>query len=353
MESLLELPLVFYSTARSAHFSLQFDVLNGLSRSLPSWMGGARRDRGDKDLLAAEREAQKELIELLKRDSRNIAAGLYPVSVLKPESPIKHWLRFPRIVADGIAIYGRRRRGRTTEFSRQARSLLDELPRYYRRCFHFQTDGYLSERSASLYEHQVEMLFRGAAGAMRRLLLPPMRGHFGPRHDGKGLRILEIAAGTGAATRYVHAAFPKAKIIATDLSPAYLAHARARFEGERQVEFLQADGAALPFADGQFDAVYSVFLFHELPLAARKQALAEARRVLKPGGFFGLVDSIQNGDKPVFDPLLARFPIDYHEPFYRDYAARPMQRLVREAGLGAPRVDQGFFSKAVWSKRPR
>jgi ubiquinone/menaquinone biosynthesis C-methylase UbiE len=349
MESLLELPVLFYSTARSAHFSLQFDVLNGLSRHLPGWMGGTTPTQNDS--LPPQSQVREDLIALLRQDSRNIAQGLYPVTVLKPESPLEHLMRIPRLMADGISIYSRRKRGRTTEFSSAAKERLEGLPRYYQRCFHFQTDGYLSERSASLYEHQVEMLFRGSADAMRRLILPPMRRHFAGNRTGRSLRILEIAAGTGPATRFVHLAFPKARIVASDLSSVYLDQARKRMPSNLQIDYLQADGGALPFADQQFDAVYSVFLFHELPLDARKEVLAEARRVLKPGGFFGLVDSIQNGDKAAFDPLLAQFPVDYHEPFFRDYAARPMEGLVSEEGFTDVSKDTGFFSKVVSARK--
>ena len=55
--------------------------------------------------------------------------------------------------------------------------------------------------------------------------------------------------------------------------------------------------------------------------------------MLRPGGFFGFVDSIQAGDVPALDSLLGEFPRAYHEPFFRDYVAHPMEPLIREAGL--------------------
>lgn len=340
MESLLELPILMYATARSAHFTLQFGVLNALGSILPGQKPAHNPDA------PPEAEVRKDLIELLRQDSRNIVNGVYPVSVLKPESPVEHVLRIPKLMADGIAMYGRRRRGRTTEFKKQESEMLSELPRYYRRNFHFQTDGYLSEHSAALYEHQVEMLFHGSANAMRRMIIPPLKAHFGDS-DGRGLRFLEIGAGTGPATRFVNLAFPKARIIATDLSTAYLKQASKKMPNVHRVDFMQSAGEELPFSDGHFDAVYSVFLFHELPMTARKQILAESRRVLKPGGFLGLVDAIQNGDKESFDPLLAQFPVDYHEPFFRDYVSHPMETLFQEAGFKNIHTGIGFFSKSV------
>ena len=49
-----------------------------------------------------------------------------------------------------------------------------DLPKYFLRNFHYQTDGYLSEKSARLYEFQVETLFSGCAATMRRFSMIPL-----------------------------------------------------------------------------------------------------------------------------------------------------------------------------------
>lgn len=335
----LSVPAFTFSTARSTVFTLEYYLLNALQLMLP----------GGRELLRAidpqkALEIRKEMQLLLKRDAENIEKGIYPIDVLRPESPLEHVKRLPLIMLDGISIYRRRRRGKTAEFDREAREYLSELPRYYRRNFHFQTDGYLSMRSASLYEHEVEMLFGGTADAMRRLILAPLRERFG-KGDGHGLTFLEIGAGTGRATRFVRHAFPRAKIVAVDLSDPYLKQAEKSLTRFPRIDFVQADGAKLPFREETFDAAYSIFLYHELPLAERQAVLSESKRVLKKGGFIGLVDSLQLGDKPSFDELLKGFPERYHEPFYRNYIANPMQKLLEEQGCSNVMQDQGFFSK--------
>ena len=333
-----------YSRARSLGFTLEYAFLNSLWLAVP----GAKRsdllfNRDTSDVV------RQRLFEFLERDSRNITEGLYPISVLAPERPTTHIKRIPLLMMDGALLYLRRAQGRTTQFSKAAQDFLNELPRYYRRNFHYQTDGYLSERSAELYEHQVEMLFGGTADAMRRLILEPLRRQFGPG-DGKGLTFLEIGAGTGRATRFVHLAYPKAKIVATDLSDPYLHEARRKLAKFHRIDFVQADGAKLPFQDGHFDAAYSVFLFHELPRDARKGVLSESKRVVKSGGFVGLVDSLQTGDVKVFDDMLSGFPKQFHEPFYRDYIANPMEGIMQELGLRHVSSDFGLFSKVCWSR---
>jgi ubiquinone/menaquinone biosynthesis C-methylase UbiE len=347
-ENVLDLPLYAYARARSAGFTLEYLLLQSLSQLIPNGM--PKPPPLEWKTLQAIRN---ELLDLLREDSHHMVQGDYPISVLKPESPVRHFKRLPLLLADAFSIHRRRARGKTAEFDAKARDLLSDLPRYYRRNFHFQTSGYLSKRSAEVYEHQVELLFQGCADAMRRLILPRLRKRFGDT-DGEGLRFLEIGAGTGRATRFVHLTFPKAKIVAVDLSDPYLKVAQRNLSSYPRIDFIQADGAHLPFKDGEFDAVYSVFLFHELPRNAREEVIAESQRVLKKDGFFGLVDSLQTGDKELFDPLLQHFPKAFHEPFYREYISNPMEGLLKKQGF--TKIDQGtgFTSKvcsAVATKR--
>lgn len=96
-----------------------------------------------------------------------------------------------------------------------------------------------------------------------------------------GLRVLEIACGTGVVTRRLRAELPRdAAIVATDLSPAMLALAAHAVPSG--VAWQPADAQALPFDDAAFDAVVCQFGVMFLPDKVR--GFAEARRVLAPGG---------------------------------------------------------------------
>lgn len=291
--------------------------------------------------------ARQSMSDLLKQDVANITAGIYPLEVLKPGSPLKHLFRMPTMLREIFDISRRRQAKKAHHFSKEARELLEGLPEYYQRNFHFQGDGYLSDKSAELYEHQVEILFAGAADAMRRLILAPMKKHYGEHHDGAGLTFLEIGAGTGRATRFVRLAFPKAKIVALDLSAPYLKKAQTELNEFNHHDFVEANASGMSFKDETFDAVYSVFLFHELPLSERRAVIAECQRVLKVGGFHGLVDSLQVGDVPAFDGSLDQFPQSFHEPFFKNYVQHPMQTELEMAGVKIANVSNGFFSKCV------
>ena len=69
---------------------------------------------------------------------------------------------------------------------------------------HAQTDGWLSEQSAKVYEVSTETLFLGRQDAMQRQTLVPLHKHVMSRPAGAtGLRALEIAAGTGRFATFI------------------------------------------------------------------------------------------------------------------------------------------------------
>jgi len=94
---------------------------------------------------------------------------------------------------------------------------------------------------------------------------------------GTGTRLLDVATGPG----FVAAAGAERGAIVTglDFSAAMLAEARRRFPS---IAFREGDAEALPFGDAEFDAV--VMNYGMLHLAHPDAAMAEARRVLRPGG---------------------------------------------------------------------
>ncbi|MEM9173962.1 MAG: class I SAM-dependent methyltransferase [Myxococcota bacterium] len=334
--------------ARSALYMAESIPLFALQR-----LFGGEMNAGPPRLEKAQREAVLGALRSLgEQDAENIAEGLYPLSIFLPErTPLDHATRYARLLADSIGAATRKRQKRPREFAGRAADLAAELPDYYRRNFHFQTDGYLSETSADLYEHQVEILFRGVADAMRRQVIPPLKAHFGDT-DGRGLHFLEVASGCGTATRFVAMAFPEARITCVDLSHPYLRAARRRLARFERVGFMQGDATDLDLRDGRFDAVFSVFLFHELPGGERARVLSEAARVLRPGGLHVVADSLQYGDVPDLDWALDAFPEQFHEPFYRDYARHPIEPMLEAAGFETPTTDTAFLTKIVRTTRP-
>ena len=101
-----------------------------------------------------------------------------------------------------------------------------------------------------------------------------------PKRD--GLRVLELACGTGIVTRRLREALPgSATLTATDLNEAMVDYARAAVATDGIV-WQQADAQALAFDDGSFDVVVCQFGFMFLP--DKVQGFREARRVLDADG---------------------------------------------------------------------
>ncbi|HTR85283.1 MAG TPA: class I SAM-dependent methyltransferase [Reyranella sp.] len=98
----------------------------------------------------------------------------------------------------------------------------------------------------------------------------------------KDLAGLDIGCGDGSNTRRV--AGLGARMTAVDIAPTFVRHAQEAEAAEPLgIDFRVADGTALPFAAASFDFVTAFMCLMDMPDQAK--ALAEAERVLKPGGF--------------------------------------------------------------------
>lgn len=164
------------------------------------------------------------------------------------------------------------------------------------------TDAVFASRVAEGYDRlMVPMLFEAYAAEV-----PPRLPRLASGH------VLETAAGTGVVTAAMAAALPAAvAITATDLNPPMLDRAALRLPPGR-VTLRQADAQALPFEDAAFDALVCQFGMMFMP--DRPRALAEARRVLKPGGrlLFSVWSALERNPIPaiVQDAVAASYPDD-------------------------------------------
>ena len=112
----------------------------------------------------------------------------------------------------------------------------------------------------------------------RRVVLPWALQGFRPQGD-----VLEIGAGSGAMAAELLTLYPDVRLTVTDFDDEMVVAASARLLpfGDR-VTARQADATTLPFPDGAFDTVLSWVMLHHT--VKWEKALAEAIRVLRPGG---------------------------------------------------------------------
>ncbi|NDG74589.1 MAG: class I SAM-dependent methyltransferase [Synechococcaceae bacterium WB8_1B_136] len=294
-------------------------------------------------------ELQAAYQQLLDTDWQEAEQGLYPTSLLF-DAPWLDWAsRYPLVWLDMPSTWSRRSERNVHDLPQQINR--DDYPDYYLQNFHHQTDGYLSDHSASLYDLQVEILFNGTAEPMRRRVIKPLvQGlrAFADRSPSQ-LRVLDVATGTGRTLHQLRAALPQAQLVGLDLSPAYLRQAN-RWLSQLPSELpqlVQGNAEAMPFAESSMQAITCVFLLHELPAEARQNVLNECFRVLEPGGVLVLADSVQMADSPQFQPAMENFRRVFHEPYYRDYIGDDIEARLSEAGFTAIRAESHLMTR-VW-----
>jgi ubiquinone/menaquinone biosynthesis C-methylase UbiE len=159
-------------------------------------------------------------------------------------------------------------------------------------------------------------------------------------------RVLEVGCGTGVLTRLLAGAPRVGSIVGVDPAPSLLRRARELTAGLSGVEFRQADGRSLPFEDAAFDVVACDSALCHIP--GPERALAEACRVLRPGGRLAVLDgdyattTVAAGD---LDPLQLCVNAMMAASVNDRWLARRLPALVRDAGFESVRVrSHGFVT---------
>jgi ubiquinone/menaquinone biosynthesis C-methylase UbiE len=315
-----------------------------------------------------------EAIALYRQDLAEVRAGSYALPYdMTAVDPTKNAQYNPLAVA-----------GRTLAFVREAVATLDRrvkradtsnwlesplFPAYYAdSTFHYQSGGWLTSRSSRAYEFSTESLFFGRQDAMQRAALVPLAAwaarQAGVGAGGEGLRVLEVAAGTGRFHTFIRDNYPRARSTVSDLSPFYLERARENMRAWRRirggggggggggddddsVDYVLCKAEDVPRPDASFDVVTCTYLFHELPEEARVACAEEWRRLLRPGGLVVLTDSVQIGDRPAWDASIGAFG-DFNEPHYRNYVACDVGAIFEDAGF-APTMKVTASASKTWA----
>lgn len=162
-----------------------------------------------------------------------------------------------------------------------------------------------------------------------------------------GGAVLDVPCGDGFyAAALARRLAPHGRVVAADLSDAYLAAARRRFGKSDELapaEFVKADAYRLPFDDGSFDAVWcarSLISLDEPPVA-----LAEMRRVVKAGGAIGVLEDDE------YHRVLVNWPVDLELAVQQATAAAARARYGTAAKLSPGRKMLKLFRAA--GLRPR
>jgi ubiquinone/menaquinone biosynthesis C-methylase UbiE len=148
---------------------------------------------------------------------------------------------------------------------------------------------------------------------------------------GQPVKVLDVGCGTGLFADRLRAALDHVEVFGVDLVPEMLSKGRTRWRRHRGHVFpIQGDSERLPFGSGTFDIVTCANSFHHYPRQDR--AIAEMRRVLRPGGRLMVIDGYRDSlwGWFIFDVCVAGVEGDVHHA-----SALRFRELMTQAGLQA------------------
>lgn len=206
-----------------------------------------------------------------------------------------------------------------------------ELPDYYTQTeFHIQPGGVWSaDLNAFIYELGAKVIFLGKNNdyAFHRLFTRTAIP------DGAYRDILDMGCGFGKSARPFVDRFPDARVVAIDLSAPVLklAHRQSEKLGMK-IDFMQRVAEDTRFPDASFDLVTATMVIHEQPMPVIRRTLAEAYRLLRPGGRLVILDYHRTGD-PLRDFLTLGHARRNNEPFMAHILSVDTAALAREVGF--------------------
>jgi ubiquinone/menaquinone biosynthesis C-methylase UbiE len=174
--------------------------------------------------------------------------------------------------------------------------------------------AYVHPNAVRLFERQwlVNLILWGNFARLRDTALESM----GSELEGSSL---QVACVYGDFTPRLAARVPQGRGIldVADVLPIQLQNLRRKLAADTPVRLLHRDASDLRLPDASYDRVVLFFLLHEMPEDVRRRTLAEAVRVLKPGGRLVIVD--YHRPEP-WHPLrgVMRWVLRSFEPFAMD-----------------------------------
>lgn len=210
-----------------------------------------------------------------------------------------------------------------------------EMPRYLEQTYWW---AYVHPNAVRVFERQwlVNLILWGNYRRLRDAafaeLPQPLSG-----------RVLQVACVYGDFTETLARRLgPQGTLDVADVAPVQLDNLARKIGGHPRVALHHQDSADLAFADASYDHVLLFFLLHEQPEAVRAKTVAEALRVVKPGGRVICVDYHRphwlNPFRYVMMPVLAGL-----EPFAMDLWRREIADWIPAAVKPARMVKKTFF----------
>ena len=209
------------------------------------------------------------------------------------------------------------------------------IPRYLETVYWW---AYVHPRAVHLFERAwlVNLILFGNYGHLRERALAelgtPVQG-----------RTLQVACVYGDLTLRLRAALAfDAHLQVVDILPIQLKNLRIKLPPDDRVTMLLGDSSSLAAPDASFDQVLLFFLLHEQPEPVRRATLAEAMRVVRPGGKIVIVDYHRpvrwHPMRPLIQAVFRKL-----EPYAIDLWRHDIEHFLPEALTPASLQKQTFF----------
>jgi SAM-dependent methyltransferase len=216
-----------------------------------------------------------------------------------------------------------------------------KLPDYYDGVeFHLAPGGWDTDELTGVVVHELaypDVIMSGGVGAVAAgSNIMDQRAQVAAEAPKKAYkRIFEPGVGTGRFLDSCQRVYPDAELYGVELSASELryAHAMAAERGYTwHLRQAQAEDSGYPH--GFFDLVTIFTLFHEVSGPGTKNILAEAFRVLEPGGDLLIGDVAPYDKQGAFRALILDWETENRcEPYWRGHSTRDLVGLVKQAGF--------------------
>jgi len=204
---------------------------------------------------------------------------------------------------------------------------------------HLMPGGYApgeSPAAGAVYDNGLAVFSAGFMGRNLDDIGLSMANYVKFRHpDFAPTKILDCGATVGHNTAAWAATFPQAEVHAIDVSASAVTYGHGRAESLGvPIHFKQMDATELKYPDASFDVVFTSMFLHELSVPDIRKFMAEAHRVLRPGGMLINMELPPNGALQPYDQFYLDWDSYYNmEPYYRTYRDQNPSGLLAAAGF--------------------
>lgn len=151
--------------------------------------------------------------------------------------------------------------------------------------------------------------------------------------------ILDLGCSVGMSTFALQKIYPQAKVTGLDLSPYHLSVAQYQTrKRQAKINWIHANATSTHLRDQSFDLVSSFLMFHEIPQITAKEILKEARRILRRGGYFAMMDMNPKSEAYSKMPPYIFTLLKSTEPLLDQYFTLDLTSALLEAGFTSPQI---------------